>query len=79
MALKRISLLAALALMVPATAGATTARPDLQRRLDSVEAVGALAEVRDPHGVWRGTSGVAERNTTRAVPKDGRFRTGSGR
>jgi D-alanyl-D-alanine carboxypeptidase len=52
----------------------------LQRRLDDViaaGAVGALAEVRDEHGVWRGTSGVAELGTTRAVPADGRFRAGS--
>ncbi len=55
-------------------------RAGLQRRLDDVVAagaVGALAEVRDEHGVWRGTSGVAELGTTRAVPVRGRFRAGS--
>ena len=71
----------------PAAAPAATAaapehadRAGLQRRLDDVVAagaVGALAEVRDEHGVWRGTSGVAELGTTRAVPVDGRFRAGS--
>ncbi|MFY1691906.1 serine hydrolase domain-containing protein [Plantactinospora sp. WMMB782] len=55
-------------------------RAESQRRLDEVVAVGAvgvLAEVRDEHGVWRGTSGVAELGTTRAVPAHGRFRAGS--
>ncbi|HEU4948596.1 MAG TPA: serine hydrolase domain-containing protein [Kribbella sp.] len=55
-------------------------RAGLQRRLDdvvAVGAVGALAEVRDEHGVWRGTSGVAELGTTRPVPVHGRFRVGS--
>ncbi|MEH1163961.1 serine hydrolase domain-containing protein [Micromonospora sp. CPCC 205539] len=55
-------------------------RAGLQRRLDDVVAagsVGALAEVRDEHGVWRGTSGVAELDTTRPVPVHGRFRVGS--
>ena len=55
-------------------------RAGLQRRLDEVVAagaVGALAEVRDEHGVWRGSSGVAELGTTRAVPVHGQFRAGS--
>ena len=46
-------------------------RAGLQQGLDDVVAagaVGALVEVRDGHGVWRGTSGVAELGTTRAVP-----------
>ncbi|GAA1038346.1 serine hydrolase domain-containing protein [Virgisporangium ochraceum] len=76
MVLKQISLLAALTLMVPAT----PTRPDPQRRLDAVVAavaVGGLAEVRTGRAVWRGASGVAERNTTRKVPVDGRFRAGS--
>ncbi|WP_239647537.1 serine hydrolase domain-containing protein [Nocardiopsis baichengensis] len=54
--------------------------PGLQGRLDDVVAagaVGALAEVRGEHGVWRGTSGVAERGTAREVPVEGRFRAGS--
>jgi D-alanyl-D-alanine carboxypeptidase len=52
----------------------------LQRKLDDVRAagaVGALAEVRDEHGVWRGTSGVAELSTTRPVPVHGQIRAGS--
>lgn len=55
-------------------------RAGLQRRLDDVVAagaVGALAEVRDEPGVWRGTSGVAELGKTRPVPVHGRFRVGS--
>ncbi|TQN32188.1 D-alanyl-D-alanine carboxypeptidase [Haloactinospora alba] len=55
-------------------------RPELQSRLDDLVAagaVGALAEVRDEHGVWRGTSGVAERDTTQEIPVQGRFRAGS--
>jgi D-alanyl-D-alanine carboxypeptidase len=73
----------------PAVAAAGPVEPDragLQRRaglqgqLDvvvSAGAVGALAEVRDERGVWRGTSGVAELGTTRPVPVNGRFRVGS--
>ena len=67
----------------PAAAGAAPERADrvgLQTRLDAVVAagaVGALAEVRDEQGVWRGTSGVAELGTTRPVPVRGRFRAGS--
>ncbi|MFI6678541.1 serine hydrolase domain-containing protein [Kribbella sp. NPDC050470] len=55
-------------------------RAELQRLLDTVVAdggVGALAEVRDGHHVWRGTSGVAEVGTTRKVPVRGQFRAGS--
>jgi D-alanyl-D-alanine carboxypeptidase len=55
-------------------------REGLRQRLDEVVgvgAVGALMEVRDEHGVWRGTSGVAESGTTRPVPASGRFRVGS--
>jgi D-alanyl-D-alanine carboxypeptidase len=55
-------------------------RSPLQSRLNAVVAagtVGALAEVRDPHGVWQGASGVAELGTARAVPVDGRVRAGS--
>jgi len=74
------------ALAVIAAPTAATAAPEeadhvgLQRRLDDVVAagaVGALADVRDEHGVWRGTSGVAELGKTRAVPVRGRFRAGS--
>jgi D-alanyl-D-alanine carboxypeptidase len=73
----------ALALTAPTAATAVPAeldRADLQRRLDDVAAAGAvgvLAEVRDEHGVWRGTSGVSELGTTRDVPARGRFRVGS--
>lgn len=79
-----VAAVAALVVMaVPATAAAAPEEADrggLQRRLDDVVAagaVGALAEVRDEHGVWRADSGVAELGTTRAVPVDGRFRAGS--
>ncbi|MEU8112252.1 serine hydrolase domain-containing protein [Micromonospora sp. NPDC048947] len=68
---------------VPAAATAVPAerdRVELHRRLNDVVAagtVGALAEVRDQHGIWQGASGVAELGTTRAVPVDGRVRVGS--
>ncbi len=73
-------------LAVMAASAAALATPEdadragLQQRLDDVVAtgaVGALVEVRDEHGVWRGTSAVAERGTTRAVPVHGHFRVGS--
>jgi D-alanyl-D-alanine carboxypeptidase len=75
---------AALGVMA-APAGATGApreadRAGLQTRLDeavATGAVGALAEVRDKHGVWRGASGVAELDKKRPVPVLGRFRAGS--
>ncbi|MGC4750414.1 serine hydrolase domain-containing protein [Micromonospora sp. DT201] len=73
--------LAVMAAPTAATAASKEAdRVELQRRLDDVVAagaVGALVEVRDEHGVWRGTSGLAELNTTRAVPVHSRFRAGS--
>lgn len=65
---------------------ATAAVPDrdgragLPERLDRIvatDAVGAVAEVRDEHGVWVGTSGVAELGKQRPVPANSRFRTGS--
>jgi D-alanyl-D-alanine carboxypeptidase len=40
-------------------------------------AVGALAEVRDDHGIWRGSSGTAVLGTTTPVPVNSRFRAGS--
>ncbi|MEE6309047.1 serine hydrolase domain-containing protein [Plantactinospora veratri] len=73
-------------LVAVAVAPAATAAPaagergGLQSRLDDVVAagaVGALAEVRTEHRVWRGGSGLAALGTTRAVPVDGRFRAGS--
>lgn len=74
----------ALAVIVSSTAAVAVAeksdRTELQKLLDDVVtagAVGALAEVRDEHGVWRATSGDAEWDTTRPVPVGGRFRAGS--
>jgi D-alanyl-D-alanine carboxypeptidase len=64
----------------PAAAAATPDRAGLQRQLDDVvaaSAVGAVAEVRDGHHVWRGSSGVAELGTARKVPVQSRFRAGS--
>ena len=55
-------------------------RGGLQKGLDDVvaaSAVGALAEVRDGQRVWRGSSGVAEVETTKAVPVGARVRVGS--
>lgn len=55
-------------------------RAELQEALDEIVdtgAVGALAEVRDEHGLWRSTSGVTELGRTREVPVHGRFRAGS--
>ncbi|MEO3764634.1 serine hydrolase domain-containing protein [Streptomyces sp. B5E4] len=65
---------------VPVEGGEAAGRGGLQERLDELVAegaVGALAEVRDGRRVWRGTSGVAERDTLRRVPAHGRFRVGS--
>ncbi|GIF72984.1 serine hydrolase domain-containing protein [Asanoa siamensis] len=70
---------AAALVVAPATAAAAGGN-DLRRELDDLVAagaVGALAEVRDGHAVRRAASGVAERETTRPVPLDGRFRAGS--
>ncbi|QDQ16046.1 beta-lactamase family protein [Streptomyces spectabilis] len=70
-------------LAAPTAALAVSGEPDragLQSGLDEItaeSAVGALMEVRDVDGVWRGTSGVSELGTTRAVPAHGRFRMGS--
>ncbi|MDQ0946662.1 D-alanyl-D-alanine carboxypeptidase [Streptomyces phaeochromogenes] len=72
--------------VIAASSAVASATPEeaegtgLQQGLDdvvAVGAVGALMEVREGHGVWRGTSGVAELGTTRAVPDRGRFRVGS--
>jgi D-alanyl-D-alanine carboxypeptidase len=67
-----------------ATPRVTTSVPapaaGLQQALDAVVAAGAagaLAEVRDGRGTWRGSSGVAELGSTTAVPTQGRFRAGS--
>jgi D-alanyl-D-alanine carboxypeptidase len=79
-ALATVTAAAVLIAAPPAIASDGPDRAGLQRALDDVVAagaVGALAEVRDGTGVWRGTGGVAERGTTRPVPVDGRFRAGS--
>ncbi|WP_329005252.1 beta-lactamase family protein [Kribbella sp. NBC_00709] len=68
---------AAVAAMVPGVAMASPSRGDLQKDLDGVAAIGALAEVRNGAQVWRGSSGVAELGTTHKVPVAGRFRAGS--
>jgi D-alanyl-D-alanine carboxypeptidase len=63
-----------------AAATGTADRSELQRALDELVAAGAagaLAEVRDEHGVWRGSSGVAELGRSRPMPANGRFRAGS--
>jgi D-alanyl-D-alanine carboxypeptidase len=46
-------------------------------RLAGTVASGVLAEVRDPHWVWRGASGVSELGTSKPVVPTGRFRVGS--
>ncbi|MEV6305545.1 serine hydrolase domain-containing protein [Actinoplanes sp. NPDC051861] len=61
-------------------AGPPMGHAGLQNRLDRVVAagaVGAIAEVRRKHDLWRGASGAAEYGTTRPVPIDSRFRIGS--
>jgi D-alanyl-D-alanine carboxypeptidase len=69
--------------VIAAPAAAVAAPPDrngLQKQLDNVVAdssFGALAEVRDGHRVWRGSSGVAVLGTTRNVSVQSRFRAGS--
>jgi D-alanyl-D-alanine carboxypeptidase len=81
----RSMVIATTTLAVGAAPAVATAAPDedragLQSLLDEVVTagtVGALAEVRDPYGRWRGAGGVAELGTTRPVPLDGRFRAGS--
>ena len=55
-------------------------RDTLQERLDELVATGAagaLVEVRDERGTWRGASGVAELGTSRPVLANGHFRAGS--
>ncbi|MEV0095187.1 serine hydrolase domain-containing protein [Streptomyces sp. NPDC050738] len=71
-------------LALPATVSAAprhhTDRSGLQAQLGRVVdagAVGALAEVRDEHGVWRGVGGTAETDSMRPVPTAGKFRAGS--
>nr|WP_179791761.1 serine hydrolase domain-containing protein [Actinopolymorpha rutila] len=65
----------------PAAAATTEPAPrELQSALDRIVdagAIGAVAEIRDRHGVVRGHSGVAALDTHRAVPVQSRFRIGS--
>ncbi|MEU1862755.1 serine hydrolase domain-containing protein [Streptomyces gardneri] len=88
-----VSLLAAAALLVPAVTPATAAAPAagagighgadraaLQQALDATVAAGvpgAVAEVRDGRGVWRGSSGTADLGSGRAAKAGDRFRAGS--
>ncbi|WP_082345482.1 serine hydrolase [Kitasatospora sp. MY 5-36] len=64
--------------------GAADARPGsgdpraaALRAVTGAGAVGAIAEVRDGNGVWRGASGVSDLATGAPVRADGRFRVGS--
>ncbi|GAA1611457.1 serine hydrolase domain-containing protein [Kribbella sancticallisti] len=71
---------AMIAAPAPAAADGGGGGEPLQGKLDNVvaaSAVGGLAEVRDEHRVWRGTSGVAEVGRSASVPANGRFRAGS--
>lgn len=55
-------------------------RTGLQRGLDEIVragAVGALVEVRDDDGVWRGASGHSQLGKPQGVPVGSRFRAGS--
>lgn len=76
-----VGVVAAVGVVAPGVAvAAPRDRSGLQGRLDDVvaaSAVGALAEVRDGHRVWRGGSGVAVLGTSRPVPVQARFRVGS--
>ncbi|MEU1286117.1 serine hydrolase domain-containing protein [Kitasatospora sp. NPDC005856] len=47
------------------------------RALTDAGAVGAIAEVRDGNGAWRGASGVSDLATGAPLRTDGRFRVGS--
>ncbi|MEU4423087.1 serine hydrolase domain-containing protein [Actinoplanes sp. NPDC024001] len=75
-----LSMATALAVLAAPAAAAAAPHHPLQRELDDVVAAGAVGaslEVRDEHGTWRGTSGVAALGTSRPVPAHGRFRAGS--
>ncbi|NIK54800.1 serine hydrolase domain-containing protein [Kribbella shirazensis] len=71
-----VALVTAAAMAVGPSVGAASPK-ELQEGLDGVVAIGALAEVRDGGRVWRGSSGVAELDSSRKVPVAGRFRIGS--
>ncbi|MGW7245382.1 serine hydrolase domain-containing protein [Streptomyces decoyicus] len=80
---------AAAALLVPAAtpamatataSGVGAHRTALQHALDATVAAGvpgAVAEVRDGRGVWRGSSGTADLDSGRAAQAGDRFRAGS--
>ncbi|MEU6137042.1 serine hydrolase domain-containing protein [Nocardioides sp. NPDC047086] len=74
------ALAASFAVVAPTAARTEADDPALQRRLDMIVpagAIGVVAEVRTEHGVWRGSSGVAELGTSRKVSTHSRFRAGS--
>lgn len=79
-----LTLVTAVAVLSAPVATAAAPAPQggdgLQERLDRIvatDAVGAVAEVRDEHGVRVRTSGVAELGKKRPAPRNGRFRAGS--
>ena len=86
---RRTVLKAGAAATVAAAVGVNAATPAaaaakdsaaFQSALDRIAdraASGVLAEVRDPHWVWRGSSGVSELGTSKRVVPTGRFRIGS--
>jgi D-alanyl-D-alanine carboxypeptidase len=79
MMIMSVAVVAAPAAAVPARA-APANRAELSRALDEMVAagaVGALAEVRDERGTWRGTSGVAELGRPDPVRTDSVLRIGS--
>lgn len=81
------SALLAAALLIPVATPAVAAAPAsgadraaLQQALDATVAAGvpgAIAEVRDGHGVWKGSSGTADLGSGRAAHAGDRFRAGS--
>lgn len=82
-----VSALLVAAAVAPAAAPAGAAAPDrvrervaLQQSLDAVVAMGvpgAVAEVRDEHGTWRGSSGTAALGGGRHAQAGDKFRAGS--
>jgi D-alanyl-D-alanine carboxypeptidase len=75
---EEIGMLVALVTAAAMAVGPSVGSPrELQKGLDGVVGIGALAEVRDGVRVWRGSSGVAELGSSREVPVVGRFRAGS--
>ncbi|MEV1246280.1 serine hydrolase domain-containing protein [Nonomuraea sp. NPDC050022] len=66
---------------VPATAQARHDEPvGMRQALEATVAAGApgvLVRIDDDHGTWIGTSGTADLDTGRAVPREARFRVAS--